>query len=242
LRQSGIILAVCALSLSAQTNSGTVSVPFVGCPGDGMVGPVEAPKGTSVSLRIDPKAAQGLAYYQAGMTNGVLGPRGWHCWGTYGSSGSTLFIMPTPVEGKDLSGKDVEGDAIELTFQNGETSGRFSVAAVIARAFPEYKDFVARVNEEAGDLRQNYETGPYPSDKLTYKSKSMVEYRTPAGTDGLGTYAGLKKNNEPIEGVAVLVGRVPSLVLLSVRLPAKLRGLTPIIIKQIEEHPAASDK
>jgi hypothetical protein len=168
-----------------------------------MVGPVEAPKGTSVSLRIDPKAARGLAYFQAGMTNGVLGPRGWHCYGRYGSAGSTLFIMPTPVEGPELSGKDVEGDAIELIFQNGETSGRFSVAGVIARVFPEYKDFVTRVNDEAGDLRQTYETGQYPRDKLTYKSQSVVAYRTPAGANGLGTYAGLKKNNTPIDGVAV---------------------------------------
>ena len=67
-------------------------VPFVGCPSDGQAGPVPAPRGKSKSVRIDAKAAQQLAYYESTQHFGVLAPRGWHCFGTYGSDGNSLFV------------------------------------------------------------------------------------------------------------------------------------------------------
>ena len=80
--------------------------------------------------------------------------------------------------------------------------------------------------------------GPYPKDVLSYKSDTVVEYKTPASTEELGTGSALHPNGSSIRGVAVLVGQEPSLLLLSVRLPANLTGLTSEIIGQIERDAA----
>ena len=69
---------------------------------------------------------------------------------------------------------------------------------------------------------------------MTYKGKTIVEYRTPAQADGLGTFWNLKKNNNQINGVAILVEGPPDLLLLSVRLPPDLTGLTSTIVQQVE--------
>jgi hypothetical protein len=62
----------------------------------------------------------------------------------------------------------------------------------------------------------------------------MVEYETPARTDGLGTDRLIMKGGSPIDGVAILVGKTPGLVLLSVRLSGNLAKLTPEIVRQVE--------
>ncbi len=62
----------------------------------------------------------------------------------------------------------------------------------------------------------------------------MVEYRTPAQTDGLGTQSWLPKSDRPIDGVAILVGEDPDLLLLSVRLPSESNALTKVIVDQVE--------
>jgi len=76
--------------------------------------------------------------------------------------------------------------------------------------------------------------GPFPKDVLSYKSNRLVEYKTPAQTEGLGTHLWIKQNGSPIGGVAMLVGKAPDLLLLSVRLPPELNGLTAVIIRQVE--------
>src|SRR5713226_5745414 len=101
-----MILALCTqLSLLAQVKAVAasaqriaVSVPFIGCKSDGQVGPVEAPKGTSTSVPISRKEALELAYYRSAQGVGVLAPRGWYCFGTYGSGGDTLFVSPQPID------------------------------------------------------------------------------------------------------------------------------------------------
>lgn len=75
---------------------------------------------------------------------------------------------------------------------------------------------------------------PYPKDVLTYRGENVVEYKTPAQTDGLGTHFWLKKNGNAIAGVAMLVGQTPNLLLLSVRVPPELDGLTSVIVHQVE--------
>lgn len=92
--------------------------------------------------------------------------------------------------------------------------------------------FATHLNEEG--LGRPLKFGPYPKDVLTYRNNRVVEYKTPAQTDGLGTHSLLKKNGSPIEGVAMLVGQTPDLSLLSVRLPPELNGLTSTIIRQFE--------
>lgn len=231
-------------SLRAQKTAPSVSavtVPFVGCKSDGQVGPEEAPVGNNKIVSISADSAQQLAYYRDKFGFGVLGPRGWHCFGAYGSDGDFLYVSPQPVSRADLFSMDWKGftgPAIQMTNEYGGTSGRFGVAAIIARVFPSYKEFVHQVmNEdiEAGiNPPDTYVFGPYPTDKLMYRGKNVVEYITPPNTEGLGTHSRLMKNSAPIRGAAILVGQTPDLLQLSMRLPKGQRDLAHVIIQQTE--------
>ena len=53
--------------------------------------------------------------------------------------------------------------------------------------------FVDFVIAEGIEPKENFPAGPYPADKLTYKSPTLVEFATPAGKDGLGAADGLAK-------------------------------------------------
>jgi hypothetical protein len=198
---------------------------------------MDAPKGKSRSVPITPKEAQQLAYYESTEETGVLAPRGWYCFWTYGSGGDTLFVSPKPIDTANIFSTDQSGftgPAIEIARSFGDTSGRFAVAEIIARIFPAYKAFVTGVMKEFDPPASRFTFSPYPEDTLTYKSEKVVEYKTPAQADGLGTYWALKKNGGPIEGVAILVGQTPDLLRLSARLPPDLAGLTSVIVSQVE--------
>ena len=213
------------------------TVPFVGCEADGQVGPLSAPTGESMALAIPEGVAQKLAYYKSEQGLGVLAPRGWYCFGVYGSSGYALYVSPQRIKVTDLfsaTWSGFAGPAVELVGEDGDTSGRFGVAHTIAHVFPAHKAFVEKVIKERIEPPSSFAFGPYPKDKLFYRSKEMVEYQTPADTDGLGTSFRLRKNARPISGVAILLGETPDLLQLSVRLPANLTGLTALIIQKIE--------
>jgi hypothetical protein len=120
----------------------------------------------------------------------------------------------------------------------GATSGRYGVAEIMARVFPSYRPFA---NKALRDMGLPVPTGPYPKDTLTYRSKTIVEYTTPANTEGLGNFNSLLgKNDLPIRGAAVIIGVPPNvrdgpdMVLLSVRLPQALAELIPVISDQFE--------
>ena len=215
-----------------------VQVPFVGCASDGQLGPLKAPAGKNKAVAIPAGVAARLAYYKAEDSDGVLAPRGWHCFSTYGSDGSILFVSPDPIDPKapfSDSWKGFSGQAIEVSVSSGGTSGRFEVAKIIARVFPEYKAFAENVIAEGIEPASAFPFGPYPKDKLTYRSKSIVEYETPANTQGLGTVSKLQANASPIDGVAILSGADTDLTLLSARLSEKDRDLIQTIVKQVEK-------
>jgi hypothetical protein len=94
---------------------------------------------------------------------------------------------------------------------------------MIARVFPAHRSFVRKVIAEGIEPARNFPSGPYPNDKLVYRSKGLVE---------------LLKNTDPIRGVAMLVGLVkegePSLLFLAVRFPSEIAGLSSAIIQQAE--------
>ena len=135
----------------------------------------------------------------------------------------------------------MEGTGIGLEQMDGETFGRYGVARGMLRAFPAYRAFAVRILK---DMEIPIPTGPYPKDTLTYRGKKIVEYRTPAQTEGLGNFeSSLGKNDLPITGAAIIVGDIngpqsgvdlPDLILLSVRFPPALSGLIPVIINQFE--------
>jgi hypothetical protein len=227
-------------AVSANPQPSLLAVPFIGCRSDGQLGPIDAPSGRSKSVPISPAAAQQLAYYRAADGFGVLAPRGWHCFGASGSDGQTLFVSPAPIDTKNIfsTGPGLAGPAIQLSYSFGDTSGRFIVAEIIARVFPAYRAFVTGVMRDYDQPEISFAFGSYPADTLTYTSKNAVEYRTPAQKDGLGTHSRLRKNGSPIHGVAILIGETPDLLLLSVRLPPELNGLTTAIVRQIERDAA----
>ena len=199
-------------------------VPFVGCPADGQAGPVAAPKGEPVRVSLPARVAAELSYYKGGRGTGVLAPRGWHCLEIYGSSGQGLVVRPGAVG----FGADVEGPAVVAELRYGGTSGRFTVARVIARVFPGFRWFVDGVRQGFEDL--DLPSGPVATDVLKRRGARVVEYRTPGGMEGLGTDGLLKKEAWPIDGVVVLVGDTPDLVRVNVRLPERLRWLAPSIL------------
>jgi hypothetical protein len=213
------------------------TIPFVGCKADGQAGPQRAPRKPPLHLHLDPTAANRLAYYEAFEGPGVLGPRGWYCFETYGSSGNNLYISPTPLNPTqffDTTWKGFTGPIIQISSMIGDTSGRFAVARVIARVFPAHRDFVNNVIAEGLRPASDFPIGPYPDDQLTHKSKELVEYLTPPNRKGLGTSSWLLPNQQPILGVAMLTGEELSLTHLSLRLPTGMDDLTPIIIRETE--------
>ena len=223
--------------------AGRVHVPFVGCKADGQAGPAEAPAGATQTIRIDPKLAEKLAYYKSGRSPGVLAPRGWFCLGVYGSGGEALLVTREPVNvNLLLSSKwgNLTGLGVNVDLRYGYTSGRHSVARAIARVFPKYDLFVKGVFQDFG-VDPDLTYGPYPGDLLSYKTDRLVEYRTPPNSEGLGTMSSfLKPNEQPIHGLAALIGSMPelNLLVLSVRLPAKMNSLQKAMIDQLE-HEAA---
>ena len=228
----GVILALCGrLSLFAQARGApaspqrtAVSVPFIGCASFGQGEMLEAPKGTSRSVPITLKDAQTLAYYKSANGIGLLAPRGCYCEGVSGSGGYALFLSPKPIDRSLPGWKGFEGPAIDLDHITSENSGRYEIAEIMARVFPGYRAFASRVWE---GIDLPFPPGPYPNDILTHRSKTVVEYNTPAQTEGLGThFSWLKKNDTPVTGAAILLGDPPDLLLLSVRLPPEVARLT----------------
>jgi len=226
-------------------HSSLTRVPFVGCASDGQVGPLKAPEGKSKTVVIGDAAARRLAYYEAENGFGALAPRGWHCFSTYGSNGSNLFISPEPIKSNDLFSdgwKGFPGPVIQVSTVNGDTSGRFEVAETIARVFPAHRGFVDDVIAEKIRPASDFPSGPYPNDRLTYHGNECVEYLTPASVDGLGTASRLQKNDQPISGVAILFGEELNLVYAAIRLPKDAAELGPSIVQQLRHDVARSEE
>jgi hypothetical protein len=212
-----------------------VSVPFVGCQSDGQVGPEPAPTGADKPVRLDAVAnPESLAYYQSESSAGVLAPRGWHGFGTYGSMGTTIIVTPDPIKSyDDLAG--ITGPFIEVVRRSGETSGRFAVARVIARVFPTLREYAKTLITENSLPEDEFPFGLFPKDKLTYLSDLVVEYQTPPHSDGWVRNTDIASNDEPIKGVAIILGGdSPYLEILTVRLMPDKNYLAPQIIKQFE--------
>jgi hypothetical protein len=127
---------------------------------------------------------------------------------------------------------------VQISFESGDTSGRFGVAKTIARVFPAHKAFVEEVIAEGIEPASSFPFGPYPADTLTYRTENVVEFVTPPRAEGLGTASRLQKNDNPIIGVAILKGEEPNLVRVWVRLPVETNDLARIIIQEAEKDAA----
>jgi hypothetical protein len=193
---------------------------------------------------LDPVSAAKLAFYSADGTTGVLAPRGWNCFGDYGSDGAMLFVAPIPMQSATVLGTSfaIAGPGIELAIHSGDTSGRFEVAKVIARLFPAHMAFAQGVIAEGIEPAGDFVTGAPPTDKLTVKGGTVVEFETPGNAQGVGSiFSLLTPSADPIDGVAVLEGQTPDAAVLSVRLTPDMRALTPMIVQQFETDSAPAN-
>ena len=235
----------CASALSAQAAPHAVTVPFVGC--NSMMQGEErpAPQGKPIKLSVDPQVASRLAFYQSASDDGVYAPRGWHCANLGGSNGWMLFVAPYPIKPDDFlmpHAHTVAGPFIQVMERYGGTSGRFDVARLIARYFPEQRGFARSVIAEKIEPASAFPSVPYAKDRLVSRKKGVVEYLTPPHAKGLGTEIWLKPDDQPILSTAMMSGDVeePNAVVATIRLPKDMTDLAPIILHQAEQHYAAT--
>ena len=226
-----------AVAPAASATAVATTVPFVGCAQDGQGGPQPPPTGQPKTVVMDPAAAAKLVYYTAGNV-GVLGPKGWYCFGAYGSDGTVLYVAPGPIQSNNVLSQTWTagaGQALVASFSSGDTSGRFAVAKAIARIFPARRNFAQSVISEGIEPASHFPTGPFSTDRTVTKSDTVVEYETPAGVQGLGTtFSRLTPGAGAIDGAALLLGATPDLAFLAVRLTPDLQPLTPAIVQQFE--------
>jgi hypothetical protein len=234
-RSAVLCAALFAITMSAAPPAAhaDASVPAIGCPTDGQLGPEPAPRNATKRVKLDGGAASGLAFYRNAEI-GVLGPRGWHCLVLAGSNGMALYVTRDELKAQTMLASTFEGfsgEAIQLSVASGETSGRFEAAKFIARLFPQDRIFVEHVIAEKIEPASHFVFGPYPTDRLKRRSEALVEYETPAGTKGLGTDSRLLPNGAPISGM-VFLGEDESVTSLALRLADK--SLAAAIIRQTE--------
>lgn len=178
--------------------------------------------------------ADRLAYYSNGAM-AVLAPRGWHCASLSGSGGGTLLVSPRREEVQAwfrLDGQARPIFGVQLTYTYGGTSGRFVVAAMIARMFPGHMDFARRVASEeyAGPLP----SGPFGGDRIRRLSDTEVEFTTPPGRQGAGTGSTLASGEMPIDGLIILYPDSDmDMLQLSHRLPHGVERLVPLIMAEV---------
>lgn len=228
----------CTLQQSlAETNY----VPFVSCKSDGQTGPASGPNGNPKPVKFDQATAAKLAYYQGTLTEGVLAPRGWYCFGLYGAHGSTLFVTPQPHEEKFYYEK-IDGPIITISMTSGDTGGRFAVARVVAHIFPAHKDYVEKIIKEGIEPLSNFPYGIFPNDKLTYLDDRNVEYETPKNSQGIGTFISLSADNLSIKGAAMLVNDDFDLVTINIKLPEEMAAFSNEILHYAETEQMARSK
>jgi hypothetical protein len=148
-----------------------------------------------------------------------------------------MYVSPSPIEKDDVFSEDWKGfvgPAVQLSVSSGGTSGRFTVAKVIARIFPDYHGFVRDVIAEGIEPADHFPNSPFPGDTLRYLSNKEVEFITAPNSQGLGTNGALRKNAEPIKGAVILAGVDTDVWQLSMRLPKSSDELGPAITQQFE--------
>lgn len=251
MRPGAVLWLSVAVMLSAWPESISASaselLPFVGCPGEDMAGPKDASSGNPVTTPLDAKTARGLSFYAYAGNSHFLAPRGWHCYSTSGTSTINLVTpdQKGPAPARDHGREAVKGPAVLFFSSDASGSREMLYARYAARFFPTLaQDFVhneiAYEAKEFGGPKSKYVFPKFPSDRIVYKSKFMLEYMTPAGRDGLGTssdYLRFSRSELPIYGVLALVGdesKDSAIIFVAIRLPPKMNYLRSAIIQDAE--------
>jgi len=179
--------------------------------------------------------ARQLAYYSAGNLH-VLAPRDWHCFTVTASNGTTLFVTPNTIDTREPLYADPSTGPVVLASYHvpNAPASRVTIAELIARAFPQRRDFIDHLRQSIPAAK--LPDAPYSTDTLIHKSPNIVEFTTPARTEGIGKQPWMQINSSAIDGVAILTGEgdETNAAILSVRLPQQQRTLAPAIIRQFE--------
>ncbi len=174
-----MLTALVLASTATGAQEAPVQVPLVGCETSGQV-PVETPGASTAYVPMNSKLAAKLAYYASGTGLRVLAPRGWSCFGTLGSEGDELLVTANPSDAANhflAARPGFRGPIVYLTHRLGSTSGRFSVAEIIMRVFPDYKSFAATVTEMFPEM--TFKPGAYLGDRLNYRVKRCLSTQPP---------------------------------------------------------------
>jgi len=246
------LLVVSTLCIVPQIGiAATELIPFVGCRiYSGFEGEISAPKSHKLSYPVGSREARSLSFYgiraaDAEKDNvpqiGLLAPRGWHCFYSYGTGGSKLTVAEEDMVAhfdrpiSYLSNR-TNAPAITITSWSGETSGRVNVARYLSRFFPSLDPaFVQGVIERgiSAHEREDFDRGPFKDDTLHYRNDHIVEFITPPNKKGLGT-EGMAPSSEKIFGVAGLT-KGNDFVIISVRIPKDLFFLKRAILSSAEK-------
>lgn len=241
LRRLGLLTVLLQLSAlaspcAAAAGSG-VLIPFVGCPGSGQLGPAAAPSGKPVLAAVSQKVGTQLGFYKGVNGRGVFAPVGWYCREWYGSNGYIVAVTPAPPPDR-IPAERIPGPGVELLFRDGETSGRFDVARISARFFPDVmRDFIQGVRDGGLEPESSFKPERYPKDSVKGISKRMIQFSTPAREAGFGTEGLLAESEEPVRGIVALnaPGEDTGVSVLRVRLPEEQKSLSDAIV-EIEKH------
>jgi hypothetical protein len=233
LRAVGAAIALCGATACAPeaARPGDEAVPFVGCLSDGQSGPRAAPS-PGVVPRVPPNAARRLAFY-ASADVAVLAPRGWNCFGLYGSGGSSLVVAPGDLP--ELVGPiEIGGPAVLIRRSWGGTSGRQKAAEAAARYFPHRRGIIDHLRLAHLPVEE-MPAGAHPADRVRTLDGETVAFTTPAGEQGQGTEWALVRSRRPVEGLVMLVAGeedVPDTVEVKARLPAGREALAGPILAE----------
>src|SRR5205809_6141928 len=228
----GLTLAFAVLWAGCQAQQATV--PFVGCPADGQMGPIEAPKGQPRVVSLGDVPAGAIAYYKGEQAPGVFAPAGWHCRVWYGSSGSGVLVTPTPIDTTHFMPPKLVGPGVEMGLSFAGTSGKFSVASYASRLFPRVlARFVEGVKNEHLVPDSEFEPRQYARDSVANLDSVTAEFTTPPGVSGLGTAGLLAPSQDPIHGLAVIAPdpTEQEMAILRVRLGADMRKVEAAVLR-----------
>ncbi len=166
----------------------SAEVPVVGCPVSGMADDVAPPRTPpSTRVLVPQGAAASLAYFttREDASRGVLGPRSWSCHGQSGSDGDVLYVVPGDAV-LDQENGGYKGPMVRRRVAEGSTSGRFEVARVAGRIFPQARRFAEGVRSEGMDEPGTYAFTSWPSDRVERLDDGVAAYATPGGAQGTG--------------------------------------------------------
>jgi hypothetical protein len=194
-----LLLSACLISMP--TAKATSTVPFVGCAStDGTA----APSGSQVQIILPAAVASKLAIY-VGAHLAALAPRGWKCTAAFGTSGSSLHIVPS-------SNFSNTGPAIDIALWDGGNPGaEYWVTKLGARFFPKFvsKARVDELRSEYAYMQPSHGTTFVPpahsGDDITYITPEILGFMTPAIYPVFGFVRIFTQGNEAfaIETVAI---------------------------------------